>query len=626
MGSSGGVVPTNIISRVAAGRGDLIMTRPAIVGSIKENPGYKHILHVWPEGVPLVSDIEGLEIIPVSGIDQRSAMNGSLELASKSDVDNYYQLSTPALDYENSKAPWLYNKETKKLTKTGNVVDKSRQQIFCDILGVPFKIGNYSVSFSDNELCFAEGYLNGIGEHICLQLKTSLNIRNYDYADYLVDYIAKNYTGLVVIIDPDYEYDGKYKNVRILHHENIRYIWAIIAQARMFIGPDSVGVHMAGAVGVPTYGMFGSTDPKVRLIYDKVAWCDKYKRCDRQYCWYIACRRRPCINSRLPRYYWNDAKKKLFDGEIVSFVPIYNIKEIKDNIVIVRIRGIGDVLMTLPGIITLKEKRKNYKITYVTSKECAKILEQYSVIDNVIGVDYNHQSIGKPPVPLEIDVDEYDKVYNLINVVDFIPKAKSVSRMDLFGKSLGVNIDYNLDWKLKVPNEWLELALDKLRKYGVKQGNKILSMQITSAGQSRFWPVKRWKELSVLARKKGFRVVWLSDIIVLDDYKFVVNMTGRLTLEEYIGTIVLSKCFVGPDSSGIHIAGFTNTKAIGLFGSIDPGLRVAHYDTVYPIVGKRWCVPCNDWADHSCEDSEKHPICMWNIKPKTVMKKILEVV
>jgi ADP-heptose:LPS heptosyltransferase len=72
----------------------------------------------------------------------------------------------------------------------------------------------------------------------------------------------------------------------------------------MLIGPDSSMVHIAGALGenhdVRVLGIFGPTDPGVRLRYNKAYWMEGFDRCKRQHCWYVPCRGKFCLKTLSP--------------------------------------------------------------------------------------------------------------------------------------------------------------------------------------------------------------------------------------------------------------------------------------------------------------------------------------
>ena len=348
--------PVELYERIHTGYGDGIMLRPAIIANMKRYPERRHIIHTYADTAPIYKDIDNLEVVTIK---ESKALNHekanvyrlgvSLRLALKYDsVANFYALSSPCADYESERSPFdarekhrtkyfferfdgylptlLPRLKSKDIVKrmavpTGRSIIKSRQQIFCDVVGVPFTLGNYNVQFSMEEEQYANSIVGDVGDFVAVNLKASTPVRDYKYMDALVDYTAAR-ENAVCITDYDAEYRGKRSNVFLIGNKDIRKAWAVISRAKWFIGPDTFGVHAAGSTGVSTYGIFGPTDPKCRLThYKHAAWNDKWKTrilrrgmrrgCGRQYCWYKPCRFISCINLKPPGYYYHDAVKKL---------------------------------------------------------------------------------------------------------------------------------------------------------------------------------------------------------------------------------------------------------------------------------------------------------------------------
>ena len=258
-----------------------------------------------------------------------------------------YLLSSPCADYESLNSPFravekikrrlcfnrfkdlfsskhrkfYFEKDLKRFAiPTNNVIRKSRQDIFCDTVGVDFNINNYNVIFTDEEHNIACDFVGDKNFVVGVQIKSSTKTRDYKYSVELVEYISK-FADLVIVFDSKWRYSGSRLNIKSSTF-GIRQQWANIAKLSMLIGPDSFGVHAAGSLGIPTYGIFGPTDPKCRLTnYECATWNEKWRLpiarrglkrgCGRQYCWYQPCKHISCINSRSPKYYWEDAIKKL---------------------------------------------------------------------------------------------------------------------------------------------------------------------------------------------------------------------------------------------------------------------------------------------------------------------------
>jgi ADP-heptose:LPS heptosyltransferase len=296
---------------------------------------------------------------------------------------------------------------------------------------------------------------------------------------------------------------------------------------------------------------------------------------------------------------------------------------------IIRMRGLGDVLMSLPAIATLVNQNgnKSHSYTYITSYPAKAMLECSSLLTNVVGTDYKHSHAGFPLPPPDIDYSRFDTCINMINGIDFVPSSDTVERIDLFANLLGLNqCDRDLDtWKLKVPESWKSEAWNTLSKYGVSQTDRLIVLQVNSNGLSRNWQRTRQVEFCGIAKKHGWKIVLVSNETFTKYPKYCINLTGMLSIEQYMAMIAICTVGVGADSSLVHIGGCLDKPVIGLYGSVKPGLRIAHYKTVYPIVGEYSCVPCNDWQYSSCVGEKNSPHCMWNIRPKTVFNKVLEI-
>lgn len=325
--------PVELYVRLHIGYGDAIMLRPAIIANMKRYPDKTHIIHSHADPACIYKDIENLIIVPIKqpftadrevGIAWRRTQSNKISYNYWM-IDNIYYLSSPCADYETENAPYkrVRRKSKSVVIPTGNQIYRSRQSIFCEVVGVDFDVNNYNVSFYPEELEYARSVLPDKEGVVGIQLKTSTFTRDYDRMSSLVDYIAKR-VRLVAITDYNGRevYRGHADNVEFVGNANIRYTWAAISRLSLFVGTDSFGIHAAGSLGVPTYGIFGPTNPRCRLSHYKVAaWNDRFnlpilrrglkRGCGRQYCWYQPCESRLCINYYSPEYYWKDIQKKL---------------------------------------------------------------------------------------------------------------------------------------------------------------------------------------------------------------------------------------------------------------------------------------------------------------------------
>src|ERR1039457_2598369 len=67
-----------------------------------------------------------------------------------------------------------------------------------------------------------------------------------------------------------------------------------------------------------------------------------------------------------------------------------------ENILVIRLKSIGDVIFTLPAIAALRENFPAAKITFLTSKENASLLRGFREVNEVIALDRAALRSGNP--------------------------------------------------------------------------------------------------------------------------------------------------------------------------------------------------------------------------------------
>ena len=460
--------------------------------------------------------------------------------------------------------------------------------------------------------------------------------KNWGYTDFLVEVLTKkNYH--VFIFDPFESKEIYGKNIHYVNDRNLRDFIVKIGAMDLVISPDTGSAHIAGALDIP---LITICPEQFIDLYEKYTNCTIIKGISFNANNYkLPVGATDTIVSSMMKSVYNTGidliTRKTNNGILnVSVNEVLRETNIKvaqlkppktesDSAVFIRIRGIGDVLLSLPAIKTYKELHPNTEITYVTNHLYKPLLDLAKYIDVVIGVDYRHAQSGYPPPPNTVLLDSYDEIYNLINKVDFEPDSYKIPRTDMFGKLIGIDdIQYDLDWKIEIPLTWVERLL---RKYPELNSDKLISIQVDSKGISRTWQLERQVEVIKKLTDRGYQVVLLSDQRYEVLNPKVINLTSKLSFEEYIAIIKISKLVIGADSSAMHIAGLLNTKALGLYGSVDPNLRINHYDSVNAIISKRYCVPCNDWQKRGCGNDTNCPRCLYEISPRLIYAKTVRL-
>jgi hypothetical protein len=300
---------TYVYVRPISGLGDAVMLRPAIIENMRLYPKADHIIYSKLPYGDIYKDIEGLEIINMT-LNREDAFNTicSQHNNKETRISNVYNTCGR---YESSNQPCLI--ERGKYMFTGNIISKTRQEIWADEIGVKLNKLDYNVGFFDNELEYADEFVDD-RNIIVLHLTSSERWRDYIYKEVLVDFIAEHYDGSVFIMDIGYKHYGGRTNIIVNDNIPIRKVWSIISKSKLLIGVDSSGVHLSGSVGVPTFGLFGPTDPKIRLKYDNVGWLDNKKLCKAKSmpCWYQPCEEKYCLDIQ-PKDVWDSVIKRFGD-------------------------------------------------------------------------------------------------------------------------------------------------------------------------------------------------------------------------------------------------------------------------------------------------------------------------
>jgi len=320
----------------------------------------------------------------------------------------------------------------------------------------------------------------------------------------------------------------------------------------------------------------------------------------------------------------------------------------QEKIMIVRMKGIGDVLMTWFGLEVLRKENPDAHITYVTSSNCSELFYgQDGLIDNVYVSAWDYEPKGIPRLPTEIRNIPCDILIDLTNRIDFhdtIEKSlgdrkllHTSPRADNFAKLLGVNLDGNIIQRnLKISEEidgWADNILtDASSRYLNKpevfmQPKSFVCCQLDAKGATRNWHIDRWIQLSKLLVEKGYGVIWFS---TTPEHRYlklegVLNLACQTSLSQMIALMNKCQYAISTCSASIHIAHrLPKTIPIGIYGSTDYKLLAAYYDDLIPITNYNLpCAPCADWG-HECLGMPGAPWCINQISPNKVLNKINE--
>jgi heptosyltransferase II len=327
------------------------------------------------------------------------------------------------------------------------------------------------------------------------------------------------------------------------------------------------------------------------------------------------------------------------------------------NILIIKVNALGDILMSLHMIESLKKYHKDINITWVCGKQAEPLLSKVKDIDTLITFDENILFKGSIFNRLKIFVQlwkqllpkRFNKIiighsdwrYNLFYPFALFCKNKKFSFGSQNNRTLPLGTRYHgVDYSvLATSEEFIRdngIALPNINiKYKrILDGNKkkILlfpggAKNLLSEQSLRRWPIEYYAELANKLLENNYDVhisgaksdEWICKYFSSD----VNNLVGTTTLEETLFIINDSDIVVTHDSGPLHLSLLVvKKKTISIFGPVLDKARIPQYlDKNLSIVLSDYnrlpsCVPCYDGRSFaSCDNN----LCMQEHKPEEVL-------
>lgn len=284
-----------------------------------------------------------------------------------------------------------------------------------------------------------------------------------------------------------------------------------------------------------------------------------------------------------------------------------------ENILLIRLKSIGDVVLTLPAVNVIRENFPSAKITFLTSKENTLFLQGFREVNEVIALDRAALRTGNPlkVLPEFFGLMRRLRAGKFSLVVDFQGYGETAWLARLTGApqrwgslySTGRKWAYTRgvvrDDKIH-PGEW---NLSLLRQCGLKIGalkNEFIPPAEARAGAQKFfaehrldaarttlylqpftssahknWPVENFLALARHFRERGTQIVFSGgpkDLIQLESARqegFILA-TGVSRLTD-IGLMQLATLVVGGDTGFLHLAVAMGRRVLMLQQSVLPG-------------------------------------------------------
>lgn len=203
-------------------------------------------------------------------------------------------------------------------SRRGPDITKDRIDLFLEAAGIKAKDKSLNYQVKPEERKWTEEFLKGRKAldkiKIGFELRSIEKRRDWIRWKELAKLIHKSIkNSKVFIFDHDAKMAWKDKKVINVCGFPIEDVAAIIEQLDLIIGPDTGLLHLAGAVGTKILGLFGPTNPIMRLnTYKGADWIWLVKKFKCMPCWYsFDCGNAKCLNAITPHMVLKKIKKML---------------------------------------------------------------------------------------------------------------------------------------------------------------------------------------------------------------------------------------------------------------------------------------------------------------------------
>ena len=342
------------------------------------------------------------------------------------------------------------------------------------------------------------------------------------------------------------------------------------------------------------------------------------------------------------------------------------------NILLVRLRLIGDVVFTTPAIRALRRHYPAARIAYVVEEDAAPIVRGNPHLDEVI-VACNPHAPGRLRADLSLirrlQHDRYDLAIDFhggprSSLLTWASGARMRIGYEVAGRSWMYTIrvprprvlrprhsvvtqwDVLLPLGIAPPDPEVDAtempedpaaaaAVDRrLAEAGIGPEHPLIVMHVSAGNPFRRWPQSSFVELVCrLAATDSRRRILLTSgpsevqaaTAVADDararlrgeYQSAVVRCGEFDLAELRSLAGRAALYIGGDSGPFHVAGTTGVPVVGLYGPTLPvrsqPYRSASFSSVAAEVDHLSCRPCDQ---RRCEPGDFR--CLTRISPEQV--------
>src|SRR5437016_2949906 len=302
------------------------------------------------------------------------------------------------------------------------------------------------------------------------------------------------------------------------------------------------------------------------------------------------------------------------------------------NLLIIKLRYIGDVLLATPTVRAIRAARPDVRVTMMVNRGTEDVLSGNPDMDEIIALDKGSLAaqsrliaglrrqrfdtvidltdgdrsaflswISGAPVRIGFNDEERWRGHYYTQVVQSVSGVRHRIDRDLEAlKPLGIQA-VSKDPQLWLTPEEENSADQLLDQLGVQRSQSTVILQPGARYWFKAWPPERFAELADrLTSQYGCQVLIggsdqdddLAQQIRQMAKSRSIIMAGRTTIKQFAAIAKKSALFVGSDSGAMHVATAVGTPVVALFGPSNPaewGPRGGAAEVIYKGLDCRTC-------------------------------------
>jgi len=279
------------------------------------------------------------------------------------------------------------------------------------------------------------------------------------------------------------------------------------------------------------------------------------------------------VRKKIADFFVKNYRFERVNGDPVEFARKKDVWK-KSRVVVVTNTSIGDTILALPATREFAKSQPWHRITLCSHPRNAGLIRGLDFIDDFLSIYEFRPFYARYPHARQIVFQDYAEVH--------ADRAK-VHRSQIYASKLGFNLNGHYAPRLRPDPKLAE-------GWGIpfREGRKFAIVQLRSVSPLRSWDwrwpsSRRFPKAEFLVKKMANEGI---NVIVLDAEHFkeftgkrIYNLTGKTKTSEELVALT-ERCDVAiccGDSGLAHIAGSVGVPFLGIYGPINPDLRLKYY-------------------------------------------------